>query len=780
MAENNKIKQIQVGSTTYDIEDPNAAKLNEKNIFTVSQAIRDTLDVENALTAGSLQIRDSDTIEVYGRFYKFPDKDGTIALTKDIPTVPQNIVDSSATGSLKQVKDADFTLSNPNATKNGQTIESDAVGQYSTALGGKSRAEGKRSFSAGTQTIATGNYSAAFGNNSIAEGGNSLAAGLQSISRGAASFAAGSNNIAAGDNSTALGWESKANGVAAMTTGRYNQADGQASFTEGVYSKTLTSIPTDDVPGSGTGGSGGSSSGETFDLDAHLGMASHAEGDSGRAVGYGSHVQGYAGTALGHYSTVEGVRCKVDKLSTSKPHDAMGAHAGGIESVASGIAAFSFGNKNIVRGNYSTAFGINNSISGSGSFASGENNAINGSRNFIAGVSNVDNPLSQCSALIGQGLKDENKSTNPHVIIGRYNKVSHTDVGDPNYPFFQVGIGSSESDRKTGLSVQSTGRVVSQYGQYFEGGLTAFNADFKNGLKISSTADSNTRFNFKLDPTNNTGSIAFRNNQIGSNTPEGVDSCELVFPNVSTVTGIKYELPFDNTLRMHYALVSADTLKPMYMHYIYVDGSILYSASANHNLRIIMNLPSADSSVLTDNSPATAGDTLRNAMLSDVYYRCEGIYTDAGTSKSMNVYWIYKDSTTNNLCVSDMSDTTKITFGSTSNIVKIVDHVVPIGTTYTGGVIKTKTKKVDVWGKTGSAGISDEWGSSTTYYTNIISSTITDTEGDVVKIISATITAGGSVTSIDGTTVKVRLSGSSPKVTVSATITVTYQVKIDY
>ena len=167
-------------------------------------------------------------------------------------------------------------------------------------------------------------------------------------------------------------------------------------------------------------------------------------------------------------------------------------------------------------------------------------------------------------------------------------------------------------------------------------------------------------------------------------------------------------------------------------------------------------------------------------MLSDVYYRCEGIYTDASTSKSMNVYWIYKDSTTNKLCVSDMSDTNKITFAPSGSILKMVDHVVPIGTTYTGGVIKTKTKKVDVWGKTGSAGIDDEWGSSTTYYTNIISSTITDTEGDVVKIISATITAGGSVTSIDGTTVKVRLSGSSPKVTVSATITVTYQVKIDY
>ena len=170
-------------------------------------------------------------------------------------------------------------------------------------------------------------------------------------------------------------------------------------------------------------------------------------------------------------------------------------------------------------------------------------------------------------------------------------------------------------------------------------------------------------------------------------------------------------------------------------------------------------------------------------MLSDVYYRCEGIYTDASTSKSMNVYWIYKDSTTNKLCVSDMSDTNKITFAPSGSILKMVDHVVPIGTTYTGGgysVIKTKTKEVDVFGKTSGVGISDEWASSTTYYTNIISSTITDTEGDVVKIISATITAGGSVTSIDGTTVKVRLSGSSPKVTVSATITVTYQVKIDY
>lgn len=84
------------------------------------------------------------------------DKDLETKLTSEISRSTtfdnshNNIENSSSNGSLKQLKDADFTLANPNSDRNGQTIVSDSTGQYATALGGKSRAEGKRAVSAGT------------------------------------------------------------------------------------------------------------------------------------------------------------------------------------------------------------------------------------------------------------------------------------------------------------------------------------------------------------------------------------------------------------------------------------------------------------------------------------------------------------------------------------------------------------------------------------------------------------------------------------------------------
>ena len=69
--------------------------------------------------------------------------DKSTALKNLKPINSVNIQDSETKGSLKQLKDADFTLVNLNSDKTGQTILSDAVGQFSTALGGKSRAEGK-------------------------------------------------------------------------------------------------------------------------------------------------------------------------------------------------------------------------------------------------------------------------------------------------------------------------------------------------------------------------------------------------------------------------------------------------------------------------------------------------------------------------------------------------------------------------------------------------------------------------------------------------------------
>ena len=144
-----------------------------------------------------------------------------------------NIQNGTGNKSLQQVIDSDFTLVNINSDRTDQTIQSGAVGVFAAAFGGKSRSEGKRAFSAGTQTIATGNYSAAFGNNSISEGVNSFVEGSQNISRGNSSHAENANNLAAADNTHVEGVENTATHMGAHVQGYKNGSFGDYTHTEG-------------------------------------------------------------------------------------------------------------------------------------------------------------------------------------------------------------------------------------------------------------------------------------------------------------------------------------------------------------------------------------------------------------------------------------------------------------------------------------------------------------------------------------------------------------------
>lgn len=144
-----------------------------------------------------------------------------------------NIQNGIGNKAIQQVIDSDFTLVNINSDRTGQTIQSGAVGVFAAAFGGKSRSEGKRAFSTGTQTIATGNYSAAFGNNSISEGVNSFVEGSQNISRGNSSHAENANNLAAADNTHVEGVENTATHMGAHVQGYKNGSFGNYTHTEG-------------------------------------------------------------------------------------------------------------------------------------------------------------------------------------------------------------------------------------------------------------------------------------------------------------------------------------------------------------------------------------------------------------------------------------------------------------------------------------------------------------------------------------------------------------------
>lgn len=244
--------------------------------------------------------------------------DKSTALKNLKPINSVNIQDSETKGSLKQLKDADFTLVNLNSDKTGQTILSDAVGQFSTALGGKSRAEGKRSFTSGTQTIAQGNYSAAFGNNSISEGVNSFVEGSQNISRGNSSHAENANNLAIGDNSHVEGVENTSTHIGAHVQGNKNGSFGKYSHTEGGenvssttndctyvhvegYKNTMKPTGQDDPQGSSGAGGGSGTAPSTPNV-----WATHIGGIENSASGTCSFTGGYQNDNGGNMTFITG------------------------------------------------------------------------------------------------------------------------------------------------------------------------------------------------------------------------------------------------------------------------------------------------------------------------------------------------------------------------------------------------------------------------------------------------------------------------------------------
>lgn len=110
---NSKIKQILVGSTTYDIEDSSAAHLSTDNTFSGSNTFEKPVIIKGAglkiessqgsttYNQGNIMYRPSTTSPDY--ILRMPAKDGTLALTSDIPTVEANPT-ASGTTTLTKLK----------------------------------------------------------------------------------------------------------------------------------------------------------------------------------------------------------------------------------------------------------------------------------------------------------------------------------------------------------------------------------------------------------------------------------------------------------------------------------------------------------------------------------------------------------------------------------------------------------------------------------------------------------------------------------------------------
>lgn len=141
----------------------------------------------------------------------------------------------------------------------------------------------------------------------------------------------------------------------------------------------------------------------------------------------------------------------------------------GHNGTASGAYALAFGNQNYALNDYAIAFGNNNIVSGLNSTAIGGINQVSGDYAFAAGLQNVASSnysialgvnaiaSGEYAIALGSTISESYAST----AIGRYNVGG----GDPinwsnNDPVFEIGNGSSDSERNNALTVFKNGRHV--------------------------------------------------------------------------------------------------------------------------------------------------------------------------------------------------------------------------------------------------------------------------------------------------------------------------------
>lgn len=203
-----------------------------------------------------------------------------------------NIEDGTGTKAIQMKQDQEtnvttgkfkFINKNPNAESidNSLTGELDygAIGNYSTVLGGKAQAKGKRSLAEGTTTIAKGDYSHAEGSNTVALGIASHAEGMQTVANNNGAHAEGNNTQALGTASHAEGYDTIASLEQSHAEGYKTQALNSSSHSEGV--QTIAS-----------------------------GLGSHAEGRQSQATGLHSHAEGDETVASGAYSHTNGSKTR--------------------------------------------------------------------------------------------------------------------------------------------------------------------------------------------------------------------------------------------------------------------------------------------------------------------------------------------------------------------------------------------------------------------------------------------------------------------------------------
>lgn len=134
------------------------------------------------------------------------------AINETIDTMPSNLVNGKAKGSIRSIGSYDTTI-NP-------------LGKYAQAFGSGTTASGEYSHAEGAGPKASGAAS-------HAEGYSTTASGQTSHAEGNQTEASSPNSHAEGDNTTASGNSSHAEGYSTTASGEYSHAEGRTTIAQG-------------------------------------------------------------------------------------------------------------------------------------------------------------------------------------------------------------------------------------------------------------------------------------------------------------------------------------------------------------------------------------------------------------------------------------------------------------------------------------------------------------------------------------------------------------------
>lgn len=201
-----------------------------------------------------------------------------------------------------------------------------ASGNYSSAVGHMSKAEGLAAHAEGRGTAASYDYAHAEGNETIANGEAAHAEGYKTTASGYYSHAEGQNTKATRMYGHAEGNSSESSGSSAHAEGESTVASGDYAHAEG--STTTASSSGAHAEGYKTVASNINTHAEGCETTAS-GSYAHAEGYSTKASGASAHAEGSSTEAQGECSHVEG-------WGTVASPGSRQAHAEGLCTIASG------------------------------------------------------------------------------------------------------------------------------------------------------------------------------------------------------------------------------------------------------------------------------------------------------------------------------------------------------------------------------------------------------------------------------------------------------------